>query len=120
MAPIIEEGEAHMQHIEEDTEDKHSLINEWSLQLTGSVHRVGFRLAKLSGQFLDMLPKTWWMSRFRSVMEVNSSLMILGAENFPVQRSLAASTTALLSMRASVRQLEAFMCIAKYEHLAAT
>ena len=60
------------------------------------------------------------MSRFRSVMEVNSSLMILDAENFPVWRSLAASMTALLSMRASVQQLEAFMCIAKYGHLAAT
>ena len=56
-APIIEDGEAHMLQTDEDTEDEHSLINEWSLQLTGSVHRAGLQLAKLSGQFLDMLPE---------------------------------------------------------------
>ena len=60
------------------------------------------------------------MSRFKSDVEVNSSLTILDAENFPVWRSLAASTTALLSARTRVRQLEAFICVAKYGHLAAT
>ena len=109
-----------MLQTEEDTEDEHSLINEWSLQLTESVHRAGLQLAKSSGQVLDMFPEMWWMSRFRSYAEVNSSLTILDAKNFPARRSLAASTTALLSVRARVRQLEAFMCVAKYGHLADT
>ena len=109
-----------MVQTDKDVEDKHSLMNEWILQLAGSVHRAGLRLAKSSGQFLDMLPETWWMSRFRSEVEVSSSLIILDTKNFPDWTSLAASVTALLSVRARVRRVEALICVAKYGHLAAT